>query len=151
MLENQQYDKKSITFLKGKNTDWDELAKDAVCFANASGGKILIGIEDDDVEPPVGQTIEDRTIAEKIVKAINHRTINTGLTVNIINASNNGEFIEIQVFRSAQTIASITDGRYYIRVADECRPVPPDEMARLAADKNAFIWEEQTNQTRSTQ
>lgn len=45
MLENQQYDKKSITFLKGKNTDWDELAKDAVCFANASGCKILIGIE----------------------------------------------------------------------------------------------------------
>lgn len=33
MLENQQYDKKSITFLKGKNTDWNELAKDCVCFA----------------------------------------------------------------------------------------------------------------------
>ena len=26
MLENQQYDKKSLSFLKGKNTDWDELA-----------------------------------------------------------------------------------------------------------------------------
>jgi len=30
MLENQQYDKKSLSFLKGKNTGWDELAKDAV-------------------------------------------------------------------------------------------------------------------------
>ena len=28
MLEYQQYDKKSLSFLKGKNTDWDELAKD---------------------------------------------------------------------------------------------------------------------------
>lgn len=28
MLENQQYDKKSLSFLKGKNTDWDELAND---------------------------------------------------------------------------------------------------------------------------
>ena len=45
MLENQQYDKKSLRFLKGNNTDWDELAKDAVCFANASGGKILIGLK----------------------------------------------------------------------------------------------------------
>ena len=28
MLENQQYDKKSLSFLKGKNTDWDEDAND---------------------------------------------------------------------------------------------------------------------------
>jgi ATP-dependent DNA helicase RecG len=32
-----------------------------------------------------------------------------------------------------------------MRVSDVCSPVPPDEMARLAADKNAFIWEEQTS------
>ena len=28
MLENQQYDKKTLSFLKGQHTDWDELAKD---------------------------------------------------------------------------------------------------------------------------
>ena len=27
MLENQQYDKKSLSFLIGKNTDWDELQR----------------------------------------------------------------------------------------------------------------------------
>ena len=131
MLENQQYDKKSLRFLKGNNTDWDELAKDAVCFANAAGGKILIGIEDDEDEPAAGQIIEDKTLPEKIVKAIQHRTINTGVVANIITAANNAEFIELQVFRSVQTIASTTDGKYYIRVSDECRRVPPDEMARL--------------------
>jgi len=50
----------------------------------------------------------------------------------------------VQVFRNAQTIASTTDGKYYVRVHDECKPIPPDEMARLAADKNAFVWEEQS-------
>jgi ATP-dependent DNA helicase RecG len=145
MLENQQYDKKSISFLKGRNTDWNELAKDCVCFANAAGGKILIGIEDDEEHPPIGQKITDKAIIEQIQKAINHRTINVSITANITTADNQAEYIAIQIFRNAQTIAATTDGRYYIRVSDECRPVPPDEMARLAADKNAFIWEEQTN------
>lgn len=92
------------------------MAKDAVCFANASGGKILIGIEDDeDDEPAAGQIIAEKTLPEKIVKAINHRTINTGVAANIITAANNAAFIEVQVFRSVQTIASTTDGKYYIR------------------------------------
>lgn len=142
--ENQQFDKKSISFLKGKNTDWDELAKDCVCFANSAGGKIFIGIEDKEMLPPAAQKITDKSLPEKIVKQINQRTINTGVTASISLASNNSQYIEIIIFRSAQTIASTTDGRYYMRVADICRPVPPDEMARLAADKNAFIWEEQT-------
>jgi len=33
MEEDKYLDKKSIRFLKGKNTDWDELAKDCVAFA----------------------------------------------------------------------------------------------------------------------
>ena len=145
MIENQQYEKKSLSFLKGKNTDWNELAKDCVCFANASGGKILIGIEDDEIEPVKGQLIKDRTLPEIILKAINHRTINTGILVNILTANIDAEYIEIQILRSSQTIAATTDGRYYIRVSDECKPIPPDEMARLAADKNSFVWEEQTS------
>ena len=87
MLENQQQDKKSSAFLKGKNTDWNELAKDAVCFANASGGKILIGIEDDEEEPAAGQIIADNTPPEKIVKAINHGTINKDAATNNITAA----------------------------------------------------------------
>ena len=145
MIENQQYEKKSLSFLKAKNTDWAELAKDCVCFANASGGKILIGIDDNEDEPVKGQVIKDRSLPETIVKAINHRTLNTSVNATIQIAENNAEYIEIQILRSAQTIASTTDGRYYIRISDECKPVPPDEMARLAADKNAFVWEIQTS------
>lgn len=145
MQENQNIDKKSIRFIKGKQTDWDELAKDCVCFANGQGGLILIGIEDEDAVPPTGQKIKDRTLPEKIQKAIVERTTNVGVAVTIQQAPNKAEYIQIQIFRSAQTIAATNDGRYYIRVSDTCRPVPPDEMSRLAAEKNAFIWEEQTN------
>jgi ATP-dependent DNA helicase RecG len=143
MKENKNTDHKSLRFLKGTKTDWDELAKDCVCFANGSGGVILIGIEDGHELPPANQKIKDRNTPDFIQKNIAHRTINVGIAVTIESAENNSEYIRLEVFRNAQTIASTTDGRYYIRVHDECNPIPPDEMARLAADKNAFVWEEQ--------
>jgi ATP-dependent DNA helicase RecG len=144
MKENKNIDKKSLKFLRGNQTDWVELAKDCVCFANAQGGDIYIGIEDKATLPPEKQKIHDRNLPDVIQKNIAHRTINVGIAVTINTAGNEAEYIQIQVFRNTQTIASTTDGRYYIRVHDECKPVPPDEMARLAADKNAFVWEEQT-------
>lgn len=143
MEENKNIDKKSLKFLIGKNTDWNELAKDCVCFANAQGGFIHIGIEDKATHPPEKQKISDRNLPDIIQKNIAHRTVNVGIAVTIESAENKAEYIKIQVFRNAQTIASTTDGKYYVRVHDECKPVPPDEMARLAADKNAFVWEEQ--------
>ncbi len=142
MEETQHIEKKSLKIVTGNTADWNELAKDCVCFANARGGTIYIGIENNDKEPPTAQSI-DATLPEKIVKAINHRTVNTAIAQVIKTAGNGGQFIELTILRSENTIASTTDGKYYIRVSDECRPVPPDEMARLAADKNAFVWEEQ--------
>lgn len=144
MEENKTIDKKSLKFLKGKQTEWDELAKDCVCFANAMGGYIYIGIEDKESLPPETQTITDRNLPDVIQKNIAQRTINVGIAVTIETAANKAEYIKVQIFRNAQTIASTTDGKYYMRVHNECKPVPPDEMARLAADKNAFVWEEQT-------
>ncbi|MCC7318008.1 MAG: putative DNA binding domain-containing protein [Bacteroidales bacterium] len=143
MEENRNIDKKSLKFLNGKNTDWNELAKDCVCFANAQGGFIYIGIEDKASLPPEKQKITDRNLPDIIQKNIAHRTVNVGIAVTIETAENKAEYIQVQIFRNAQTIASTTDGKYYVRVHDECKPVPPDEMARLAADKNAFVWEEQ--------
>ena len=145
MEENKNTDKKSLKFLQGKNTDWNELAKDCVSFANAQGGFVLIGIENKENLPPENQTISDRNLPDEIQKNIAHRSINVSVAVTIETATNKAEYIKIQIFRSAQTIASTTDGKYYVRVHDECKPVPPDEMARLASDKNAFVWEEQTN------
>ena len=141
MNENKNIDKKSLRFLKGKQTNWNELAKDCVCFANARGGFIYIGIEDNDSLPPNGQKITNRNWPDIIQKNIAHRTINVGLAVTIETADNQAEYIKIKVFRNAQTIASTTEGKYYIRIHNECRPVLPDEMARLAAEKNTFVWE----------
>ncbi len=43
--EGQLLDKKSLRAVLGKTVDWGELVKDCVAFANATGGRLLIGIE----------------------------------------------------------------------------------------------------------
>ena len=141
MKENSYLDKKSLSIIVGKTAYWKELAKDCVSFANSAGGKIIIGIEDDDILPPSTQVVPDDLI-EKILKRIPALTINVAIVPQKIQAENGGEYIELNVLRSSQTIASTTDGRYYMRVSDECKPILPDEIARLASEKDAFIWEE---------
>jgi ATP-dependent DNA helicase RecG len=141
MKENSILDKKSLSIIEGKTANWKELAKDCVCFANSFGGKINIGIEDEEDLPKPLQKINQKLI-EDIAKKIPSLTINVGIAPKIIEASNGGEYIELTIFRSTTTIASTTDGKYYMRVSDDCKPVLPDDIERLFSEKNAFVWED---------
>jgi ATP-dependent DNA helicase RecG len=144
MIENQILDKKSLRVLTAKNPDWDELARDCVAFANAQGGKILFGIEDDASEPPADQKVAG-SLVEQLQKNIQHRVINVATMPEKKIAENRGEYIQLTIQRCAQTIASTTDGQYYYREGDESHPLKPDELHRLLTDKSAFVWEVQTS------
>jgi len=56
-LEGQLRDQKSLRAVTGKTADWAELAKDCIAFANATGGQLLLGMEDGEDLPPAGQRI----------------------------------------------------------------------------------------------
>jgi len=140
MEENQRTEKKSLKLIVGASPNWKELAKDSVCFANARGGTIYVGIEDNESLPPVNQKI-DEALPANIRKRISELTVNVATHAELIIASNGGEFIELKILQSATTIASTTDGRYYIRISDDCKPVLPDELNRLYTDKSSFQWE----------
>ena len=45
--EGQRLDRKSLRVVQGQFTDFVELAKDCVCFANGSGGQLLISFLQD--------------------------------------------------------------------------------------------------------
>jgi ATP-dependent DNA helicase RecG len=141
MKENSLLDKKSLSIVTGSKSSLKELAKDCVCFANAQGGSIIIGIEDDSDMPPDGQVINDDLI-EKINKSIPALTLNVGIMPLVKTADNGAQFIELQVFRTTQSVASTTDGRYYMRISDDCKPIPPEDLARLFSERNSFVWEE---------
>lgn len=83
MEETQHIEKKSLRIVTGNSADWNELAKDCICFANARGGVIYIGIEDNDNEAPAGQKI-DNTLPAKIRKRISELTVNVATHGEII-------------------------------------------------------------------
>ncbi len=138
--EGQQLDLKSIRYVLDKHKDAAALAADCVGLANASGGMILIGIEDGATEPPADQVIPDG-LSERLQKRIPQITVNVGVVATKRKAGNGGEYVEIRVYGNQQSIASTSDGRFYIRVSDETHPVRGDGLMRLMADRASFVWE----------
>jgi len=137
--ENQSIEQKSLRKVTGTTADWKGLAKECVCFANARGGTILIGIEDGASEPPQDQIIP-RDLPGKIQKRIGELTVNVAIATEIKTASNGAEYIELRVSRS-HSAASTTDGRYFIRISDECKPLVGDGVLRLMEERSAEPWE----------
>ena len=138
-LENRLFDRKRIDALESPK----ELAKDCVAFANAEGVILHIGVANEETLPPQQQLISEQQIV-KLTRDIDGNTINVSILPNKKTAENGGEFIELKIFRS-QSIAATADGRYYLRVADESKPLMPDDIARLLTEKTAQSWEEQTS------
>lgn len=139
-LEGQGIDRKSLRAVTGRTANWDELAKDCVAFANAQGGRLLIGIEDGELTPPPGQHITDE-LTEKVRRRIGEVTANVLTAIQQrISEETGGEYLEITVSRS-HAPASTTDGRYYLRVSDVSKPLVGEEIQRLLNERNAQPWE----------
>lgn len=138
--ENQLYDKKSLKVLKSGDVGLRDLAGDCVAFANASGGCIDIGIEDESSMPMPEQKVSTEQVS-KLQKMIPNLTANVAIAVSKVTAENGGELIRIQIFSSRQNVAATSDGRYFLRVADESRGLMPEDLSRLMSDKSAFVWE----------
>lgn len=140
--EREHFDRKSLRKVVGQTADWSELASDCVGFANGAGGKLYIGIEDDAVHPPAEQRV-DPSLAERIRKRIGELTVNVQALPELQRDENGGEYVVLSVSRSIG-VASTSDGRYYLRVGDTCKPVVGDDVLRLANDRPSMPWEVMT-------
>lgn len=143
-LEGLLLDRKSLRAVTGKTADWNELAKDCIAFANAAGGRLHVGIEDGQSQPPSGQRVQPELL-DTIRRRLAERTVNVTALPDIASSSSGDQYIELVIPRSI-SVASTTDGRYFIRVADQSKPVTGDEVMRLAADREAWPWETRTAQ-----
>ena len=143
--EGLTYDRKALATITGKTTDWEELAKDVVAFANARGGAIDIGIADADEVPSVGQRI-DPVLPERVVKRIGELTINTSVSAEIATCANGGEVLRLHIAK-ATAVASRHDGRFFLRIGDTSTPITGDSVQRLVAERSGTPWEVQTSAT----
>ena len=140
--EGQLLDKKSLRSVIGKTADWNELAKDCIAFANATGGRLLLGVEDRQNLPVAEQRIP-ADLPDTIRRKLAERTVNVIVLPDIVTAANGGQYIELAIPRSL-AVASTTDGRYYLRIADQSKPITGDDVLRLAGERSALPWETQT-------
>lgn len=141
--EHQRADQKSLRLVTGKTADWPALAAACVCFANAAGGVLRIGIEDGQELPPADQRI-DATLLDDVRKRVAERSVNVHVALAIERAGNGGEVLLLTVARSVG-VASTADGRYYLRVGDQCRPILGDEVLQLLNDRPGVPWESLTS------
>lgn len=126
---------------KLKSEGLRDLAITSVAFANVHGGKIVIGIEDKDKQPPLNQTITVKT-ANDTVTRLKSLCFNVGFQLGEMESHANGsQFFTITVYPTLKSVATTADGKIYIRIGDQSQPARSEDIVRLASEKDAFQWE----------
>lgn len=139
--EDSNYDFKSLKKAIGAKSNLESLAETCVCFANAQGGTIVIGIEDKDSEPPLGQKVKVDEM-NKVLSRLRSLTDGVGLVnPELVTHANGAEYFYFKVMPSTRLIATTSSGKVLVRISDNCYPVKSEELTDLAAEKNAFQWE----------
>jgi ATP-dependent DNA helicase RecG len=139
--EDSNLDFKSLRIAIGAKSDAESLAESCVCFANAQGGTLVIGIEDKQAEPPANQKIDLQEM-NQLVSRLRSLTDGVGLVnPEVHKHTNGGEYFSFKILPSSRIIATTTSGKVLIRITDKCYSVRSEELTDLAAEKNAFQWE----------
>lgn len=140
-IENQKIEYKSIRKIRSGDKGFKELAVSCVAFANAQGGTLYIGIEDKSFVPLAEQTVTEDEINDTVSR-LHSLCFNVSLTSSgLIKHQNGGEYFKIIVAPSIKSIATTSDGKIYLRIADKCEPVRNEDIQRLSIEKGAYQWE----------
>ena len=140
-VEDKNTDYKSLRLIQSGDAGFHKLAQACVCFANAQGGKLIIGIEDKDKLPPLNQSISVESVNQTLNRL---RSLCFGVAVSsdgIVTHSNGSHYFTVRVFPSLKAIATTSDGKIYIRIGDQCHAARSEDIVRLASEKDAFQWE----------
>jgi ATP-dependent DNA helicase RecG len=117
------------------------LAEAAVCFANAEGGAIVLGVNDKArtrTEALVGADIRHYP-ADEIRRAVYERT-RPPLTLIVEERLVDGTRLVVLRVPAGVTIHSTSDGRALRRLGSQCLPFTPDEQREVLAARGYHDW-----------
>lgn len=123
------------------------LAEAAICFANAAGGTVVLGVSDKLRGPAamIGTTLDAERVRQRIFELSRPH-----LLVDVRRPREHPKLLVISVPQSPE-IHSDTQGRAYRRINKSCLPMTPDQQARLREEKQGFDWSAQDSGTASAE
>lgn len=137
--ESQYFDRKSA------RKKPEEIARHIAAFANANGGVLVIGIEDNgDV---TGFSIEGANSINDFLKVpYTHLKTLPKISHEIISTTVNGSIAEVLVFNiapSTNTIIYTTDNKVYLRIGDSSKQLNHEQITHLEYDKGTRFFEDE--------
>lgn len=115
----------------------NDLTEAAVCFANASGGVIVVGVVDANSGPEAfaGCSLDAVTLRSKI-----HQLTSPNLLVEVEEFEFSGKrLLEIRVPEGLE-VYSTSKGYTYQRINTDCMPMRPMDVTRLTEERRGIDW-----------
>jgi ATP-dependent DNA helicase RecG len=140
-LESQTLDFK-LDKASDKET-YQDLAEAAVCFANASGGVIVVGVADSKVGPEafVGTSLRTNSVRSRI-----HALTEPSLVVTVEELDHDGLRLLLIRVPEGLDVHSTTEGLVTRRWNDQCLPMRPADVSRLDDERRGADWTSQSSQ-----
>ena len=127
---------------KSFSSNYEEMSKDVVAFANYKGGFIIVGISDKEKEINRDFLINDQQIFS-LIQNIQSRT-NPSITVIPVRLKvDKIDLLVLEIPFSTQ-LHCTTKGEYLIRDTDGNRIIHPYEIATIQSEKNLLVYDQKT-------
>ncbi len=118
-----------------------DLATTLIAFANADGGRLLIGVEDDGTVSGL-DPVADQEQAERLLRAA-YEFCTPSVQIDYQFASCRGRQVLVIDVPVSSRVHNHNNGRVYLRVLDRNQPLSADETLRVAFAKGQASYETQ--------
>lgn len=114
-----------------------DLAEAAVCFANAGGGFVVVGVVDSKAghEAFVGCELDPGVLRGRI-----HQMTSPNLLVEVTPLDFSGASLLVVTVPAGLDVYSTTKGYAYQRINDQCLPMRPLDISRLTEERRGIDW-----------
>ena len=139
--EKQKVEFKDLQKIRTGDKGFRDLAVTCVAFANAQGGNIYIGFDDKLCAPKPNQLVSEKE-ANDAVTRLRELCFNVALSSSgILSDESGSQYFILTISPSMRSIATTSDVKIYIRVADKCMPVRSEDLQSLMDTKGNYQWE----------